>query len=213
MKRLLIFALIVSLHSTLSRGADQHQSFWSEDAKVFKALERGKYQPIHSPDGEINFYFSGNGFAFQNRQGKILAALRDSVSTPELLEISWSPDARDVFINASDGGASGTWSTHVFRRTDAGLREIPVEEFIERSSALQTDCQFKNVGSVAWVKGHGNLLVLEQIPDSSGCSNMGQVVGYILNVGSLKVLERLSAEQVKARFRPQLGSQGQAAVE
>jgi hypothetical protein len=213
MKRLLVFAFIVSIYPVLGRGADQHQSFWSESARVFKATESGKYAPILSPDGEIRFSFNGKGFTFQDKQGKILAELQDSISTPELLEIGWSPDARDVFINASDGGASGTWNTHVFQRSGTALREIPAGKLIEQASTLRSDCQFKNVGAVAWVKGHRNLLVLEQIPDSSGCSNMGQVVGYVLDVVTLEVTEPLSAEQVRARFHSQLGSQGQAAVE
>lgn len=213
MKWLMILALVVGLYPCIGRGADQHQSFWSEGAKVFKAKENGSYESILSPDGEIRLSFNGAGFTFQDKQGKVLAQLQDSISTPELLEVGWSPDANDVFINASDGGASGTWSTRVFKRSDAGLREIPIEKLIEKVSTLRSDCRFKNVGAVAWIEGHRNLLVLEQVPDSSGCTNMGKVVGYVLDVVTPKVLERLNAEQVKARFHSQLGIQGQAAVE
>lgn len=212
MKRRLILALLLSFYSFLSRGADHPQPFWSQDAKVFEAT-KGGYKAIFSPDGEIGFSFDGQALVFRNKRGDTLATLRDSISTPDLVETDWSSNSKEVFVNTSDGGASGTWHTRVFQRSKSSLHEIPVESLIKRISALRTDCQFKNVSAIAWVDAHHDLLVLEQVPDSSGCSNMGALAGYVVNISTLKVLERLNARQVKARFHAHLGNQGQAAVE
>lgn len=213
MKWPLALVFVLCAYSAFAGGVDQHRSFWSGSARVLKATDGGGYAPILSPDGEVRFSFNGRKFTFQDKQGKFSAILHGSISTPELLEIGWSADSKNVFINASDGGASGTWNTYVFRRSGTTLYEIPAEKLIEQVSTLHSDCQFKNVGAVSWVSGHRKLLILEQVPDSSGCSNMGQAVGYVLDVANLEVVERLSVEQVRTRFRYQLGNQGRAAVE
>jgi hypothetical protein len=214
MKRLLTCVLAFACFSGLSYGGTAApQSFWSKTADILGKQQDGKYRAIHSPDGEIAFAFNGEGFSFKNKQGRTLGVLNGAISTPDLLELGWSSDSMGVFINASDGGALGTWHTYVWQRSKSGLHEIAIENLVARTSALRTDCQYKNVGSVAWVEGHRRLLVVEQVPDTSRCSHMGEMVGYVVDVRKAEVVERLSSKQVKTEFYRQLGPQAVAATE
>lgn len=213
MKRLLICVLAFACFSGLSYGAAKSQRFWSKAADILGAQQDGKYTTIRSPDGEIAFAFNGEDFSFKDKQGRTLSVLNGTISTPDLLELGWSPDSTGVFVNASDGGALGTWHTYVWQRSKNGLQEIFIEKLIAQQSALRTDCQYKNVGSVAWVDGHRRLLVVEQVPDMSRCSHMGEMAGYVVDVRKMEVVERLTSKQVKTEFCRQLGPQAVAATE
>lgn len=213
MRSVLLLLCAMATMPVSSSDASHRRSFWSKTAMIFHVELNGSYEPMRCPGGRIVFSFDRDRYIFRDKQGGMLLEWMGTASTPELLEMGCSSDDTLVFVNASDGGAVGTWKTYVFGRSGLVYREINVERLVERISALRTDCEAKNVGAVAWVGSGRELLLLEQVPNSSGCSGMGRMVGYVIDVDSLTVKERLSAKQVRYRFHDRLGPFGMAAVD
>lgn len=213
MRRMLTCLIVFVLLSFEVSAGSERQPVWSSHAQLLEVDSIGRYGKILSPDGVLEFSFDGNNYSFKDVHGAVIARLPDYISAPELVELGWSSNSGKVFVNASDGGASGTWHTQVFVRSATGLTEVLVEDLIEQVSTLESSCKEKNVGAVGWLKNKSYLLVLEQVPASSGCTNMGSVTGYVVDVEKMSIVDRLTAHQLKAKFRWLLGTQGKASVE
>jgi hypothetical protein len=140
------------------------------------------------------------------KMGKTVFEIGGIYANPLLSEVAWSEDIKGVFVNASDGGDTGTWGTLAFIETNGKAREIPVSKLIKTKHALKSDCKYLNIASVAWIDAGSELLVLEQVPNSSGCSNMNKAVVHVIDVKHNKIREVLAPAKARARYSDVFGA-------
>jgi hypothetical protein len=129
----------------------------------------------------------------------------DDVMNPGLTEVNWLRPAGSLFINSSSGGTIGTWKTRVFVASGERHREVAVGKLIAKEASLTSTCRYLNVMSVAWLDGGKDLLVMQQVPNSSGCSHMGHAAFYVVDLTTERVKERLTIGDGAARYGQLLG--------
>ncbi|MBB5356835.1 hypothetical protein HDE76_000017 [Rhodanobacter sp. ANJX3] len=198
--------------ATFASNADG--GIWSKNAKDVGENTDSTLNifSARSPDGKKTITFTNNKLMLIVG-GKTLADLTDSMYSPRLTEISWSPDSLAFFVNASDGGVEGTWVSSAYLLVNNAVKKVSVGEKINLQSTLSTDCKYKNLGSVAWLNGHRNLLLIEQVPDSSSCSHMGEATGYLYDVEHDSIANTLSPDKIKSQYSEYLGSQAKSALQ
>lgn len=126
---------------------------------------------------------------------------------PGLTEVNWSKDAGALFINSSDGGEVGTWSTRVFAITGSEVREVRVGEAVSKEAfPSDTPREYLNVMSVGWIEHGAALLALRQVPNSSSYGeDMDLARLYVVDLGSSRVIERLTPAEAARKYRSVLG--------
>ena len=214
MKRMICAFTIIASGILLSASAcasETWKPYWSAGAKSLSSngLATTKEVKIYSPDHQslIEYHnLSMNLYV----GGEKMRDLTNLIGSPYLIEIRWSDDSRAFFVNASDGGLIGTWSTYIYvlRRTSA--LEIPIGDLI-KSNSLNSNCHV-NTASVAWLHGHRDLLILQQVPDTSNCRNMGHATGYIVSIKSRTVVKHLSPREIHEHYAQYLGIESKSAV-
>jgi hypothetical protein len=200
-------ALLIVLVSSGSLAAEEQTSLWSSRASGFNVVGEGERATasIMSPDKNAELRVTGDNLRLIVKGADQLDLSR-FLNTISLTEVLWSDDSSAFFINDSDGGSVGSWETHAYIVENREVIEIPLGSIISKNSRLTSDCKYKNVGSVTWIDGHGKILVIEQVPGSSGCSNMDSFAGYIIDVKMGKVLEILGPDALKKRFKKAVGA-------
>lgn len=192
-------------------GAEAPKPSWAAGSTSLGAagLSAASRFAVASPDHAASVLYADSGLWLyvNGKKSFDLSSLVDSVY---LTEVEWAKDSSAFFINASAGGAVGDWSTHVYSVGRGGIRELPIAGLVNDGS-LQSNCQL-NLVSIAWLDGHRKLLVLEQIPDTSSCTNMGKIAGYVIDLKMRRVAQRLTAAAVRGKYRSYLGAQALAAV-
>ena len=194
-------------------AAQDWSPFWAKNARGFPVADSAEVNAtyaITAPDGQS---------ALRSAQEKVellvhdkpVADLSQYVGALQLVEAAWSGDDQAVFINASDGGDTGAWTTHAYTFSSTGAHEVPLAKLVGAASTLKSDC-LRNMGSVAWRSGHGQLLVVEQVPDTSDCNNHGAEVGYLIDVAKEKIVRTLTPKELKNEFLAELGEQPRAGM-
>jgi hypothetical protein len=150
-----------------------------------------------SPDGRTRIRFSEDRGVLVVGKSSIDVA---DVMNPGLTEVNWLKPARSLFINSSSGGTIGTWSTRVFVASGERLHEVLIGRMITKASALTSRCRHLNVMSVAWLDSGKDLLVMQQVPNSSGCSHMSEAVFYVVDLTAERIKERLSIGDGTSRY-------------
>jgi hypothetical protein len=214
--RLRFIPIIVSVTVFLSFQAyGEDQAIWSRQSHglIAAGLDAKGTATVASPDkhAELRLH-SGKFELFVN--GVAVTDLSNLIGSVSLAEILWSPDSDAFFVNSSDGGEVGTWKSYVYVLTGGGAaHEIHVDSLIAKRSALKTTCNYKNIGSLAWVDGHAKIFLIEQVPSSSECSNMDSISGYVVDVEAGRVLDVLDKAAMEKRFGPYLGNRSRSLVE
>jgi len=150
-----------------------------------------------SPDGRTKIRSSEDRGLLVADKSSIDVA---DVMNPGLTEVNWLKPAGSLFINSSSGGTTGTWKTRVFIASGERLHEVPIEALVTKASALTSTCRHLNVMSVAWLDGGKGLLVMQQVPNSSGCSHMSDAVFYVVDLTAERIKERLSIGGGASRY-------------
>jgi len=128
-----------------------------------------------------------------------------------LSEILWSPDERTFALTQSDGGWVGTWNLSIGQISDEGtlsfLNEIDkviLADFKKR--ILPKDCadEYPNVAAVAWVDSN-KLLLVGEVPPHSSCSKMSAIFGYVVEIPSEKILNRIDENTLSNEWKAWLG--------
>jgi hypothetical protein len=177
---------------------------------------------IPAPDGRLVFHVEPKPASypeskatpdyFVTRGGKRLKGEINPEVDPEM---AWSPDSKAFFITWSDGGAVGSFSVNVYLIDGDQLRKVDVDEPVrddiariyppcvpyrgfqscsgaERSGMAQ-DHDWVNVAGMKWMDGSNTLLVVGDVPPSSGYgANMAKWLGYEIEIPSGKILRRYS---------------------
>ena len=176
------------------------------------ALDGGTlYHQVHplsrgavSPDGRSSVRATSDGLVFQRGAARVNLALQ---FTPGLAEVVWSPDMRLVAINASSGGAIGTWDTYVLDTRD-GTAALPVRQLVEARLGEDWACaghEAVNLGTVGWERG-GALLIVAEAPMRPGCANGGAILGLRVDLARRSVTRVLASATLRQSWSALLGS-------
>ncbi|HEX7815817.1 hypothetical protein [Dyella sp.] len=189
-----------------SAWAQDWSPYWAIGAQGFHAGDSAQHDSVYTikaPDAQSSLR-DGEGKLELLVHDKPVANLSDYAGALNLIEASWSSDSQAVFVNTSDGGDGGTWTTHVFVLENGAAREIPVATAVSSATKIKSDC-IHNLGSSAWLEGHSQLLVIEQVP-AGGCGSGGATAGYVLDVAGNKVTRTLSAKELKSDYAKYVGA-------
>lgn len=137
------------------------------------------------------------------------SALLDIVATDPLWEVVWPRSTRYFAINASDGGAVGTWETFAFKLAGTGkLVAFPVNKLVlaaAKSVPLCDSPEDPNISTVGWSKDGNTAFVLAEVPPHSSCRNMGEIRGFEVSVKESRIVKQLSEREVRHRWFVLLG--------
>lgn len=168
---------------------------WASNSQVLKQTDDSI--SWISPDGRARIQSDDDRAVLV--MGKTSIDIAD-VMNPGLTEVNWLGPAGSLFINSSSGGTIGTWTTRVFVTHGERYRDVAIGKLIAKASWLTSTCRHLNVMSVAWLDGGKNLLVLQQIPNSSRCSYMNDAVFYVVDLTTERVKERLTLGAGAAKY-------------
>jgi hypothetical protein len=109
---------------------------------------------------------------------------------PALVEVGWSPEAQGLFVNASEGGANGSWGSRVFVTRNGNVVEVPVRKLVIATNGLVPDCpggegelcKYLDLGSLAWLDHGRKILMMLSVPNSSGFTDMGKAELFVVDV-------------------------------
>ncbi|APG03686.1 hypothetical protein BJI69_07045 [Luteibacter rhizovicinus DSM 16549] len=189
-------ALCVNAGTCMAKG-----NLWAAAGQTFQFSNNiGEWK---SPDGSAQIRSDDTDVTLK-LYGSVLD-IADIYGSPWLSEAVWSGEARGVFVNASDGGTVGTWRTRAFVEAGGRVREIAVQKAIRTAHAITSTCTL-NVVSVGWIDSGDALLVMEQVPNSSGCSHMSKAVFFVIDVKTGKIRETLTPTEAKARYSDVFGA-------
>jgi hypothetical protein len=158
-----------------------------------------------APDGRSAVRATAQGLVVSTAAGARLLPLH---YTPGLAEVVWSPGSRYVAINASNGGAIGSWDTYVLAASDAS-HAVPVRQLVEAKLGSRWGCKGReiiNIGTVGWERGSEELLVVAEVPPRPYCEDGGAIQGVRIHLGRREVTRVLTAQSVRTDWWPQLGS-------
>lgn len=127
--------------------------------------------------------------------------LSNFIGSMHLTEFKYSDDSTAVFMNSSLGGLVGDWHTHIYRFRNGKAWEFDIVRALRASGLPKSNpgCE-PNIYSIAWLRQSSQLLVLAEIPASSGCVNMGLSRGYVVDLDQHRVIESYSAKQYVKKF-------------
>lgn len=133
-------------------------------------------------------------------------------------ELLWAPDSTAFLVNGATSGYAGFF-TALYRFGPDGFRKLVVTEAAQRDvvttfppcKALNRDetiCreitknpEF-NMSGISWVRDASQIVVVAEVPCSSSYGGiMCQVLGHVLSVPEGRIIERLTARDLKARWQ------------
>lgn len=170
------------------------------------------------PTAIADFPLAGRNITVTSPDSSMTLTVRDSemtVSGPSvparkygidsLSEILWAPDSKAFAVTSSEGGWVGTWSVTVYWKS--GRTTDPSKAALQRFRREFPKCpdEYPNVAAVGWTQGSRNLRVLVEMPCHSSCKQMCKFRGYVVDSTDGHVVERLSEDAVKHRWRKFLG--------
>lgn len=203
------YVVVLGLSLAIVSGASAN-GIWSAKGIVPSLTESGR-DDIAAPDGRHNISATAQGLRLVDASSGVSFAL-PSRALPPLWEVSWSEDSRHVAINASDGGAVGTWDATIYTLQRSGMpRRLAVSDIIRRAASSFAKCyehEDVNVAFVGWDKDPEVAMLVAEVPPHSSCKNMGQLRGYRLSLASEKIVGivtesvLMKSNKLGAKFAP-----------
>lgn len=168
-----------------------------------RGTEQLHFHPVRSPDGRWSVGAGPRAHDFWLDSGRKRFPL--SGVGAALVEVSWSPDARVVAVNQSDGGAVGHFEPVFYEmRRGAAPRRVDIARAVKARSRGFARCAagpcVPNWAFAAWLRGGREALVLAQVPPSSSYENLGQLELFRVSVPSGRILERADSAAIAGRW-------------
>jgi len=138
-------------------------------------------------------------------------ALRALGVDATLAEIVHSPAGAQWAVNASDGGAVGTWDVRVFSGTKGKPVELTLHPEVQKAAASFPRCEQKedpNFALAAWLKGGTEMLIVAEVPPHSSCTNMGALRalrGLRVSTQTGRLLAQLPEAALRRKWERALG--------
>lgn len=198
-----LLAIAAGPASPQGPSADE-SGFWSTKAVRLRSVNGTRKVRVAAFDNRKVALI--DGVALQVAlDGKVMP-VTEGMGIDALAELGWAPDSSAFFITDSDGGTMGTWYVMVYLVEKARIRRISVTDDVIRRFKKHYACpEVPNIGAVGWWKNSQSLVVAAQVPPRARCAEAGQVVGYIVSIPSGAIIRELSAEKLRADWRPFLG--------
>ncbi len=138
-------------------------------------------------------------------------------------DVLWSPDSSKFFVNRDGEQAIGVFWMDLYQLNDPKLTPIDItasalRDMVKtfppcRARGLLYDCEqltadpgsFINVSGVDWLPDSSAIVVMAEVMPSSRFGGiMGQVMGYVIEVPSGKILQRMNAQEFAKRWQHSL---------
>ena len=138
----------------------------------------------------------------------------------EDIDLQWSPDSKAFFVNGGNGGGYWGFFVYVFRLDDPKLQPFEITHEARRDmlesfppckargiarktcSGIENDPQYPNMSGIDWIGSSFAIVVMAEVPCSGSFGGiMCQVKGYELEVPGGKILRRMDARHLKARWQ------------
>ncbi len=128
----------------------------------------------------------------------LLSAHLKSLMNPNIVVV-WNDRGKALALNYSNGGAIGSWHTRLF--TLQGKRMIDVTGAIQQAVLdfqSRHYCQKRgnNVRALKWMSPTSLLILTEVYPTGDCGSDSGYVEGYLINVSTGRIQQRLTFDQL-----------------
>lgn len=109
------------------------------------------------------------------------------------IDVAWSPDARALFVQWSDGGAVGGFHVRVFEVEGDRVVERPTTAQAEEVFRRKHDCASRgiNVFAVRWEGSQRLLLTLEVYPTSDCGRELGVARSFVVRTRDGAILDRV----------------------
>ena len=144
--------------------------------------------------------------------------VRDGWRPQELL---WSPEGKQLIVNGSQNAYAGYAFVVIDLRdpnptakeiTESAqwdmVRRFPPCKAAKHERELCRRVEHAphfNMSAITWTRDSHSLVVMAEVPSSSAYGGiMGQVEGYEIDSGSGRILERLGATELKARWQSEM---------
>jgi hypothetical protein len=133
-------------------------------------------------------------------------------------EILWAPDSRAFFINGGESAYAGFFVS-LYRIENNQVRKLKISAAAQRDmvasfppckasnrdvtlcTKIAHDPEF-NMSGLAWVDRSSAVIVMAEVPCSSSYGGiMCQVLGYKLDAVTGKILQRMTARQLKSQWQ------------
>ncbi len=139
-------------------------------------------------------------------------------------DVLWSPDSTKFFLSGSEGSALGPMYVDIYRLDDPKLEPIDVTALaLKDMVATFPPCRAKNIdmydchqltddpgsfismSGVDWLPDSSAIVVIAQVMPSSRLGGiMGQMMGYVLEVPTGKILQRMEAREFTRKWQRSL---------
>jgi hypothetical protein len=163
---------------------------------------------VSSPDGYLELQVDTDGtiVVISQHERRKLLSTSHPVEAPAM--VSWSPTSKSFFVN--DGEGSGMSS--VLRSFEVRGAEVVEVKSIEREAVAtyrrRTRCSLNsadpNVWGLGWSSDGSQLYVLVQATNDSPCGRSSEFIGLVVDAGSKRIEEQLTAAATRHRFRSML---------
>lgn len=188
-------------------ASNECSGIWAASGETPFIAPNAALRDIFAPNGMVSIKATGEGLTVVGR--KQSTHLENVIGNPPVTEVLWSPDSRHFVVNESDGGVVGTWTTHFYTLDKSEhLISRDIASFIKPLANKMSKCESAeeaNIGTVAWLNGGKELLLVAEVPPHSSCRNMGEVAGFRVSIESWKVIERLSENKLRKKWVSVLG--------
>jgi hypothetical protein len=183
--RLSIVTVIIGVLCHASVAWAAQGGIWSRYGAMLWQSDRGFV--AYSPDRQARIEYTKQRFAY--KRGANTVILKRIVSEPQLTEVIWSPSGKRFVINASDGGAVGTWDSFLYTVADDRLSvPINLRDALKSNRTTTSECsdpEYYNIATLGWMSD-SQILSIRQVPPHSSCRKMGEEQGFVLEMRGLK---------------------------
>jgi hypothetical protein len=212
-KWLSLFVCGVSSGASFASDID---SLWSLQGQPLHLNKRDHSTGVWRAPGDRASLIYGDDGSAVLKIGTFKTDVADMASYAASIEVSWSPEAQGVFVNASEGGAVGTWSSRVFVTRGDKVVEIPVRKNVDNRRVILTiPCggdekdalngnRCVNFASLAWIDHGRKLLVVQMVPNSGGYPNMNEASLFLIDLQTANVEKVISPKEALASYRQYL---------
>jgi hypothetical protein len=221
--------LAIPLCVALAHGMNEtERPTWAKQAVVIDRRCTSTAQQIKSPDrgSSIEILCHPGKQSDPTYTMRVLVSDGRSYSVPldnGAHEILWSPNSKAFLINGGSSAYAGFFVTVYHFEQSAGIRKSIITERAQRDMVVHfPPCKVQNrdaqachkiaanpqynMSGIAWADNSSAVDVFAEIPCSSSYGGiMCQVLGYELRVPDGRILQRLTASQVKHSWQPQMG--------
>lgn len=213
----ILLLMLAAYAQSSSRATKKSPGAWSAHAvslfNTWGALDEnpGRKADFPSPDGRKLVRVRGESVSVLV-EGKVSPTSIGEMTNPELM---WSPNSNAFVITSTSGGELGKWEVRLFQITSSGIREVGIisgdaaTDYAKRIRSRRPDrdavfwksAEYCDINAVAvkWVDP-SRLALATLVPNSGRCRRMSDWDGYIINVPSGEIEERVASKVMRKRF-------------